>query len=66
MCKEYGVCFPHELMGYERNSTPGILQTLELMEATAVKQERLAKSNKGKQQSRRSRMYSKNPNYRRH
>jgi len=63
MCEKFPVCFPHEILGYSRDSVPGILQTLELMQTTQANQERLAKTNKGKQNQRFARAKSKNPKY---
>ena len=32
LCKTYPVCFPHELLGHERNDIGGVLLSIAIME----------------------------------
>ena len=32
LCKEIPCCFPHEVLGYERDSVPGLMMSFRLIE----------------------------------
>lgn len=46
------MCFPHEMLGYERESLPGIMLSLECLQSASEAEEAFAKSNKGKSNAR--------------
>ena len=56
---------PHELLGIPKDSINGILLSMEIMSSIESKSASLAGTNKAKQQSRYSKFYANNPQYRR-
>jgi len=58
--------FPHEILGFERDSAEGILLSIAMLSESNREVESLARSNKGKQAQRYSKMYATNPQYRQH